>query len=48
MTWQDILKLDDYIERRLADLKRQLEQANPEDAKLIQKKIKYWESIKND
>ena len=47
MSWQDILKLDDYIERRLPDLKRQLERANPEDAELIQTKIKYWESIKN-
>lgn len=47
MSWQDILKLDDYIERKLKDLREALSRATPKDAKIIEEAIEYWESIKN-
>jgi len=47
MTWQNILKLDDYVERRISMLKEKLKRTNPEDADVIQAQIKYWESIRN-
>ena len=47
MTWQNILKLDDYVQRRISMLKEKLKRANPEDTDVIQAQIEYWESIRN-
>ena len=41
MTWQNILKLDDYVQRRISMLKEKLKRANPEDTDVIQAQIEY-------
>ena len=48
MNWQDILKLDDYVERKIAMLKKEIEHAGPEDIKLLEEQLAYWESIRDE
>jgi|TARA_R100000322_G_C5415004_1_gene184879 hypothetical protein len=48
MKWQDILKLDDYVETKISDLKEQIKRAKPEDIKLLEEQLAYWESIRDE
>ena len=47
MSWEDILKLEKYIEMRIKDLRKELKgEKDPEKRKLINGNIKYWERVK--
>jgi hypothetical protein len=48
MKWQDILKLDDYVETKISDLKEQIKRAKPEDIQLLEEQLAYWESIRDE
>lgn len=47
MSWDDILKLDKYIEMRLKDLYKELSNTkDPTKRRLIKGSINYWERVK--
>ena len=48
MKCQDILKLDDYVETKISDLKEQIKRAKAEDIKLLEEQLAYWESIRDE
>ena len=46
MSWENILKLDEYTEEKLNEYRERLKRSeDPEEIKMLERLIKFWEAV---